>query len=259
MAEIKAIPTMYGGILFRSRLEARLAVLFDACGVDWEYEPEGFDLGDGIWYLPDFLLHNVLIQCGGHYDEDGEKWVADFVVSDLYVEAKGKMTQADAEKINRLAGDFVGDEITDESDNTWSVRLRERPTYVVGQLPRGDCFDDIIMTASTNIHRLLEGHDLYQTATETEVPKMLCISRDMHLCLVNVGHADCDSIAREITVLLYQKVNNVLFDHGQTPSIWAPYWELRDSIRDLCLDGRWDGDDRLVGSVHKTNKTPEEA
>ena len=43
---MKAIQTEYKGYLFRSRLEARWAVFFDACGVRWEYEPEGYDLGD---------------------------------------------------------------------------------------------------------------------------------------------------------------------------------------------------------------------
>ena len=33
MREIKAIETVYKGYRFRSRLEARWAVFFDACGV----------------------------------------------------------------------------------------------------------------------------------------------------------------------------------------------------------------------------------
>lgn len=54
--EIKPIPTKYKRHIFRSRLEARWAVFFDALGEKWEYEPEGFDLGDGVYYLPDFYL-----------------------------------------------------------------------------------------------------------------------------------------------------------------------------------------------------------
>lgn len=53
---IKAIETVYKGYRFRSRLEARWAVFFDALGIEWEYEKEGFDLGDGDKYLPDFWL-----------------------------------------------------------------------------------------------------------------------------------------------------------------------------------------------------------
>lgn len=56
MTIIKAIETKYKGYRFRSRLEARWAVFFDALALDWQYEPEGFDLGSAGWYLPDFYL-----------------------------------------------------------------------------------------------------------------------------------------------------------------------------------------------------------
>ncbi len=59
MGEIKAIETAYKGYLFRSRLEARWAVFFDALGIQWEYEKEGYDLGEAGWYLPDFWLPQV--------------------------------------------------------------------------------------------------------------------------------------------------------------------------------------------------------
>ncbi len=54
-AAIKPIQTRYKGYHFRSRLEARWAVFFDALGMSWEYEPQGFDLG-GTHYLPDFRI-----------------------------------------------------------------------------------------------------------------------------------------------------------------------------------------------------------
>jgi len=53
---IKAIETEYNGYRFRSRLEARWAVFFDALGIEYEYEPEGFDLEPYGYYLPDFHL-----------------------------------------------------------------------------------------------------------------------------------------------------------------------------------------------------------
>ena len=56
---IKALPTRYNGYHFRSRLEARWAVFFDTLGVTYEYEKEGYDLGDAGWYLPDFFLPNL--------------------------------------------------------------------------------------------------------------------------------------------------------------------------------------------------------
>lgn len=54
--QIKAIETVYKGLRFRSRLEARWAVFFDTANIPYEYEPEGFELPDGTRYLPDFYL-----------------------------------------------------------------------------------------------------------------------------------------------------------------------------------------------------------
>jgi hypothetical protein len=51
----RPLETVYQGYHFRSRLEARWAVFFDALGVSYEYEPQGFYLGDRS-YLPDFWL-----------------------------------------------------------------------------------------------------------------------------------------------------------------------------------------------------------
>lgn len=56
MDDIKAIQTEYNGYKFRSRLEARWAVFFDALNIKYEYEPEGYTLPDGTKYLPDFYL-----------------------------------------------------------------------------------------------------------------------------------------------------------------------------------------------------------
>lgn len=57
MEEIKAIETFYKGYRFRSRLEARWAVFFDAMGIEWRYETEGFTNGKEC-YLPDFFIMN---------------------------------------------------------------------------------------------------------------------------------------------------------------------------------------------------------
>lgn len=53
---LKAIDTVYKGYRFRSRLEARWAVFFDRLNMTWEYEPEGYELSNGVRYLPDFKL-----------------------------------------------------------------------------------------------------------------------------------------------------------------------------------------------------------
>lgn len=48
---IPAIPTTYANILFRSRLEARWAAMFDLLVWPWEYEPLDLE-----FYIPDFVL-----------------------------------------------------------------------------------------------------------------------------------------------------------------------------------------------------------
>ena len=53
---MKALETTWCGVRFRSRLEARWAVFFDALHIKWEYEPQGYQLSDGSFYLPDFFL-----------------------------------------------------------------------------------------------------------------------------------------------------------------------------------------------------------
>lgn len=105
---MKVIETEYKGYRFRSRLEARWAVFFDACGVRWEYEPEGYELNNGQQYLPDFLLHDVEGRVDG----------------DLHVEVKGKMTKTDAAKINQFSEG-------------------KHPLLVVPGIPDGDDIGDI--------------------------------------------------------------------------------------------------------------------
>ena len=59
MTTIKAIDTIYKDYKFRSRLEARWAVFMDVLGVQYDYEPEGFDLPEAGYYLPDFWLPDL--------------------------------------------------------------------------------------------------------------------------------------------------------------------------------------------------------
>ena len=90
--DFKVIETEYKGYRFRSRLEARWAVFFDACGVKWEYEPDGYKLGDGVLYLPDFLLHDITV-----YKLELQKHC------DVYVEVKGDMREGDSLKIEAFS------------------------------------------------------------------------------------------------------------------------------------------------------------
>jgi len=51
MGEHRGIPTLYQGVRFRSRLEAKWAAFFDAIRWPWMYEPYDCD-----GYIPDFVL-----------------------------------------------------------------------------------------------------------------------------------------------------------------------------------------------------------
>lgn len=55
MITAQPIQTEAFGYRFRSRLEARWAVCLTHLGCEWEYEPQGFEIG-GQRYLPDFYL-----------------------------------------------------------------------------------------------------------------------------------------------------------------------------------------------------------
>jgi hypothetical protein len=57
MKFIHSLPSKYRGVHFRSRLEARWAYYFDRIGLEWRYEPEGYNLS-GEFYCPDFLCGN---------------------------------------------------------------------------------------------------------------------------------------------------------------------------------------------------------
>jgi hypothetical protein len=94
---IKAIPTRYAGCHFRSRLEARWAVFFDAMGIAWEYEPEAFVGCWGAPYLPDFYLPSLYVE--GRHERVGPNEVE--MTPGVYVEVKPtlKALRADSKKL----------------------------------------------------------------------------------------------------------------------------------------------------------------
>ena len=51
--------TVYKGIKFKSKLEAKFAMFLDALLIKWEYEPQTFVLSNGITYIPDFYLKEL--------------------------------------------------------------------------------------------------------------------------------------------------------------------------------------------------------
>lgn len=72
---MKSINTEYNGYFFRSRMEARWAVFFDAIGIKYHYEHQDFMLKSGR-YLPDFYLPTFH---GGAFAEVKPKFEADAI------------------------------------------------------------------------------------------------------------------------------------------------------------------------------------
>lgn len=63
---IAGIPTLYNGILFRSRNEAKWAAFFDRIRWEWSYEPV-----DLLGYIPDFIVtwpcgRSLLVEIKAH-------------------------------------------------------------------------------------------------------------------------------------------------------------------------------------------------
>jgi hypothetical protein len=63
----KAMEVSYSGRIFRSRLEARWAVFLDLLDVNWDYEPSFYQVGEELFYLPDFYLpdHQLWLEVKG--------------------------------------------------------------------------------------------------------------------------------------------------------------------------------------------------
>jgi hypothetical protein len=99
---IKAIETRYKGYRFRSRLEARWAVFFDACEYKWEYEPEGYVLPCGTHYLPDFKLFGT--------DKNGDDYV-------FLIEVKPSEESLDDPKIKAFQDALRQDNDRDDWEN----------------------------------------------------------------------------------------------------------------------------------------------
>ena len=104
---MKAIETEYKGLRFRSRLEARHAVMLDALGIKYEYEREGYQLGN-LSYLPDLWLPEL----------------------DIFIEVKGEIPDDDSEDV--------------EKARQLTMATQKRVYVFSGQIPEDGNFDDVL-------------------------------------------------------------------------------------------------------------------
>ena len=195
--DIKPIETVYKGYKFRSRLEARWAVFFDACGVEWEYEPEGYDLGDGVYYLPDFLLHDVDGRDGG----------------DIYVEVKGQMTAEDVIKIRR----FVKD---DQASGKFYPAL-----LIVGNIPAGENMQEICHNISNAAYKGFSSINgdwprpfNFETIDGDHFAAHPGINWDGKFELFGDDYNYLCDMDDEETERAYRLARQARFEHGETPN-----------------------------------------
>ena len=187
---MKAIETHYNGYRFRSRLEARWAVFFDALGVSYEYEPEGFELDDGTWYLPDFR-----VKCYGTRGEcDSEPF-------DLYIEVKGHMTEEDAHKIRMFSGTTGLYDRDHEEDYYRSIV----PTLIVGSIPNISNVYDVTDSFIIGNYNRMDGIEIYPCNYETidgdYFAAYPAATRDGHFYLMGddsnyINRSDLDRVLR---------------------------------------------------------------
>lgn len=181
MNDIKPIETSYKGYLFRSRLEARWAVFLDAIGAEWEYEPEGFMLPNGLHYLPDF---KVKFTSGRKLIEKNEY---------IWLEVKGQITEIDKEKI--------------------SLFSKAEPILIVGNIPDPDNWYWEICDKSNEAGWFFD----LEFVDGDFFPGVPCaaIGGGFHL---NDGNDNFPEYDKERTTDAYRKARRARFEHGETPS-----------------------------------------
>ena len=217
MGEIKAIETVYNGYRFRSRLEARWAVFFDAMEIEYQYEPEGFEIDindeETIFYLPDFYLPN----------------------ENCYVEVKGtdNALRADGRKI-AFAVDWDN---TPCSEGLLILGDIPNPTQIGwGNIPmfsflynnkgiRHDYAtfipDRFVYGSGAIINALFSynGYDISDAYGDENIPELT--STKCHWTykeLRSYQFDDPDKYWHKLT-LAYTKARQARFEHGETPTV----------------------------------------
>ena len=199
----KAIPTEYRGYRFRSRKEARWAVFLDASGVSWEYEPEGYDLGNGLHYLPDFLLHGVTVN-HGYFKKN----------CDIYMEVKGRMNDIDAEKIQR----FYEAGYPPESD--WGVS--KTAVLVVGNIPDGENMSEIIdflHDAAYRDYRNWPSYYNFQTVDGDYFGAFPGVDKQGRFNLFGDDYSYLCGLDTTVTEYAYRMARQARFEFGETPRV----------------------------------------
>ena len=202
--ELKPIETPYNGYRFRSRLEARWAVFFDTLGIEYEYEPEGFELGDGVRYLPDFR-----IKCYGTRGDCGDE------PFDLYVEVKGRMNVNDAAKINK----FVGLGQLQHADY---YSRSKYPVLVVGDIPKVSDESDVGDSYVFHSYEGMDGTSVlpfnYETIDGDVFAAYPAVQKGKFFLYGDDSNYQHGADEAKL-VKAYKAARSARFEHGETPRV----------------------------------------
>ena len=207
-----ALGTKWHGCWFRSRLEARWASVFEAMGIDWEYEPDGVELDEGVGYLPDFLLHGVggengheYIGASGVVERDGEP-------GDVWVEVKGKM---DGEGYAKVTSFF-----------------RERPILLAMSLPSGGTAEEIEGEVLTMCSKWPYPLSSMASGEYGGGGALLAVGNDGFARIVGVdgAHGQAREWDEKATVLAYRAGCYARFEHGDTPELSDEFAKCRERV-----------------------------
>lgn len=177
---IKAIETVYNGYRFRSRLEARWAVFFDALGIKYIYEKEGYEL-DGLGrYLPDFWIPRWETREEGDSDHDG-----------IFVEIKpGEATKSEFDKIYKLAEQLETDAFIIQGSpwqnayNIISIQfwdLGKLPYPIVQENLKFDYYSQVVSVDLNLYHQGIHLTGKYQDCGSLFSPRLVGIKRESQL------------------------------------------------------------------------------
>lgn len=195
-----SIDTEYGGFRFRSRIEARWAIFFDAVGVKWGYEIKDFAFNDGVRYLPDYRLYNVLTRPS--------------IVKDIWGEIKLELNNHDLKKIEDLF--FSGDAV-----------------LVFGNILNGETFDEITNDARSQYYQNQVFFNYY-TIDGDNYALTPCAQIGGGLTLVggDYEYDENEKIDKEKTVKAYCIARQARFEFGETPKrkdvlAWGRTWDMK--------------------------------
>lgn len=224
MNEIKPIETYYKGYRFRSRAEARWAVFFDACNVKWEYEPEGYDLGNGLGYLPDFLLHNIGIRSS---EDNGQTF-------DLYIEVKGsnEITSEEIEKIRKFSP-FLPEEHEKYKDDYYSRLKNRKKILVVGSVPQDISEMEDLWNEDSHFYN-------FSYIDDDDFTALLGVKNGQ--LLVRGGDSNyLFDIDYEATERALKLARSVRFEHGMKPTVipLLPKHSYKGILFDEEIEARW--------------------